>query len=89
VGVNSIGTAPKGEEEKTTDVFLKRSGELRGRLCATTARKESQHGQLTQLCCTRDEGRSLGVGLQGQAPNRQRLLRHNGRGGERDWKRRA
>ena len=32
MGVNSIGTAPKGEEEKTTDVFLKRSGELRGRL---------------------------------------------------------
>ena len=41
-----------------------------------------------QLCCTRDEGRSLGLGLQDQGPNHRKLLRHNGRGGERCGKRR-
>ena len=41
-----------------------------------------------QLCCTRDEGRSLGLGLQDQSPNHRKLLRHNGRGGERYGKRR-
>ena len=39
-------------------------------------------------CCTRDEGRPLGLGRQGQGPNRRKLRRHNGRGGERSRKRR-
>ena len=41
------------------------------------------------LCCTRDEGRPLGFGLQDQDPNRQLLLLPNGLGSERDWKRRG
>ena len=36
-----------------------------------------------QPCCTRDEGRSLGLGLQDQGPNHRKLLWSNGRGGER------
>ena len=32
-------------------------------------------GRLEEPCFTRDEGRSLGVGLQGQAPNHVLLLR--------------
>src|SRR6266849_8460263 len=34
-------------------------------------------------CCTRDEGRSFGAGFQEQASNNRKLLRPNGRGGER------
>src|ERR1700688_289834 len=34
-------------------------------------------------CCTRDEGRSFGAGFQEQASNNSKLLRPNGRGGER------
>jgi hypothetical protein len=41
-----------------------------------------------QLCYTRDEGRSLGLGLQDQGPNYRKLRWHNGRGGERCGKRR-
>jgi hypothetical protein len=41
-----------------------------------------------QPCCTRDEGRTLGLGLQGQGPNHRKLLWLNGRGGERFGKRR-
>ena len=36
-----------------------------------------------QAMCTRDEGRPLGLGLQGQSPNHLKLLRLNGRGSER------
>ena len=36
-----------------------------------------------QPCCTGDEGRSLGLGLQDQSPNRHKLRRPKGRGGER------
>ena len=39
-------------------------------------------------CCTRDEGRPLGLGLQGQGPNHRQLRGHNGPGGERARKRR-
>jgi len=35
------------------------------------------------LCCTGDGGWPLGLGLQDQGPNHRKLLRHNGRGGER------
>lgn len=42
-----------------------------------------------QLGCTRDEGRPLGLGLQDRGPNHRKLLRHNGRGGERSRKRRG
>src|SRR4051812_21511016 len=41
-----------------------------------------------QPCCTRDEGRSLGLGLQDQGPNHRKPRRSNGRGGERCGKRR-
>jgi len=41
-----------------------------------------------QPCCTRDEGRPLGLGLQDQGPNHRKLRRSNGRGGERCGKRR-
>jgi site-specific DNA recombinase len=61
---------------------------VRGRLCATTARKGGRHGRLKQPCCTRDEGRPLGTGLQGQVPNRRKLLGPNDPGGERSRKRR-
>jgi len=36
-----------------------------------------------QPCCTRDEGRSLGLGLQDQGPNHRKLLWSKGRGGKR------
>ena len=38
--------------------------------------------------CARDEGGPLGLGLQGQGPNRLKLLWSNGQGGERSRKRR-
>ena len=38
-------------------------------------------------CYTTDEGRPFGICLQGPVPNRPRLLRLNGRGGERRGKR--
>jgi retron-type reverse transcriptase len=41
-----------------------------------------------QPCCTRDEGRPLGLGLQDQGPNHRKPRRSNGRGGERCGKRR-
>jgi retron-type reverse transcriptase len=44
---------------------------------------------LKQPCCTRDEGRPLGPGLQDLGSNHRMLLRSNGRGGERDGKGRA
>jgi hypothetical protein len=52
---------------------------------------ETEYVEVTfeQLCCTRDEGRSLGLGLQDQGPNHRKLRRHNGRGGERCGKRRG
>ena len=60
-----------------------------GRLCATTARGGC-HVTINswQPCCTRDEGRPLGLGLQDQGPNHRKLRRSNGRGGERCGKRR-
>ena len=36
-----------------------------------------------QPCCTRDEGRPLGLGRQGQGPNHQERRRSNDRGRER------
>ena len=36
--------------------------------------KGKSNDQLKLSCCTRDEGRSLGVGMQVQAPNRPELL---------------
>ena len=39
-----------------------------------------------QPCCTRDEGRPLGLGVQAQGLNHRMLLWPNGRGGERDGK---
>ena len=62
---------------------------LRGRWCATTARG-GYHVTINswQPCCTRDEGRPLGLGLQDQGPNHRKLRRSNGRGGERCGKRR-
>src|SRR3954468_1642680 len=58
-------------------------------LCATTARG-GYHVTINswQPCCTRDEGRPLGLGLQDQGPNHRKLRRFNGRGGERCGKRR-
>src|SRR5207245_351819 len=58
---------------------------LRRRLCATTAQKGGRHvaANWKQPCCTRDEGRPLGLGLQDQGPNHRMLLWPNGRGGER------
>ena len=49
----------------------------------------SARGYLLEvLNCTRDEGRPLGLGLQGLGPNHRMLLQSNGRGGERSRKRR-
>jgi len=49
---------------------------VHGVLCATTARKGGRDvaANWKQPCCTRDEGRSLGVGMQVQAPNCPELL---------------
>ncbi len=41
-----------------------------------------------QLSCMRDEGRPLGIGLQGRVPNHRKLLGPNGPGSERSRKRR-
>src|SRR3954463_2747769 len=62
---------------------------VRRRSCATTARG-GYHVTINswQPCCTRDEGRPLGLGLQDQGPNHRKLRRSNGRGGERCGKRR-
>ena len=62
---------------------------MRGQLCATTARG-GYHVTINswQPCCTRDEGRPHGLGLQDQGPNHRKPRRSNGRGGERCGKRR-
>ena len=52
------------------------------------ARKGDREVDWKQLCCIRDEGRPLGLGLQDQGSNYRLLPRSNGRGGERDRKRR-
>jgi len=65
-------------------------GEICGRLCATKARRRIYAIALIspkQLCCTRDEGWPLELGLQDQGSNHRLLLRSNDRGGERDRKR--
>ena len=46
-------------------------------------REETGKVKPTAACCTRDEGRPLGIGRKGQIPNHRLLLRLNGRGGER------
>ena len=57
----------------------------RGRLCATTAPKGDRDVTVNwkQLCCMRDEGWSLGIGLQDQISNHRKLLGSNDSGGER------
>src|SRR6202008_395301 len=45
--------------------------------------KEAAMAAGKQPSCIRDEGRPLGLGLQGQSPNHLKLLRLNGRGSER------
>src|SRR6185369_362773 len=58
--------------------------------CAPRRREEVRDvtSNSWQPCCTRDEGRPLGLGLQDQGPNHRKLRRSNGRGGERCGKRR-
>jgi len=46
-------------------------------------RRRSCKANSKQPCCTRDEGRPLGPGLQDQGSNHRKLRRHNGWGGER------
>ena len=62
----------------------------RGRVCVTTAQRGSRNvaADLKQLCCTRDEGWPLEIGLQDQVSNHRKLLGSNGSGGERFGKRR-
>ena len=58
-------------------------------MCATKAQRGDRDVTAVtslQLCCTRDEGRPLGLGLQGQSPNHRKRRRSNGRGRERDGK---
>jgi hypothetical protein len=64
----------------------RRARALLRRLCATKAPKGDRKVEWKQLCCTRDEGRPLGLGLQDPGSNHRLLLRSNGRGGERDGK---
>ena len=49
-----------------------RLGPLRGRLCATKAERTIT-GTSSMPCCVRDEGRSLGIGLQDRVPNHRKL----------------
>src|SRR4051794_4367932 len=58
--------------------------------CAPRRREEVRDvtSNSWQPCCTRDEGRPLGLGLQDQGPNHRKPRRSNGRGGERCGKRR-
>jgi retron-type reverse transcriptase len=58
--------------------------------CAPRRREEVRDvtSNSWQPCCTRDEGRPLGLGLQDQGPNHRKLRRSNDRGGERCGKRR-
>src|SRR6266545_7796224 len=53
------------EENQAESAGRGLSVSLRGRLCATKALKGGRHGRLTLPSCTRDEGRPLGLGLQG------------------------
>jgi transposase len=62
---------------------------VQGIWCVTTAATGGRNEFLRQLCCKRDEGRPLGIGLQDQVPNHRKLLGSNGLGGERLRKRRA
>jgi len=67
-----------------------RASSIRGlqlKVCRDGAEGRSRD-QTDVPCCTGDEGRPLGLGRQGLGPNHQVLLRHNGRGSERLWKRR-
>src|SRR4051794_15867315 len=55
--------------------------------CAPRRREEVRDVTIDskQPCCTRDEGRPLGLGLQDQGPNHRKPRRSNGRGGERSF----
>ena len=53
------------------------SGKVQNVLC------QEERASSGAPCCTRDEGRSFGAGFQEQASNNRKLLRPNGRGGER------
>jgi hypothetical protein len=59
---------------------------VRRTMCATTAQRGDRDvttANSMQPCCTRDEGRPLGLGLQGQGPNHRERRRSNDRGRER------
>ena len=49
---------------------------IRGRLCATKARKGGGHvdAESKLPCCTKDEGRPLGAAVQAEASNHLKLL---------------
>jgi hypothetical protein len=58
-------------------------------VCATTAQRGDRDViavNSVQPCCTRDEGRPLGLGLQGRSPNHRQRRRSHDRGRERDGK---
>jgi hypothetical protein len=55
-------------------MIVRHDGAKRRRLCKANSK---------QPCCTRDEGRPLGPGLQDQGSNHRKLRWHNGWGGER------
>ena len=79
-----------GRHPNRSDADSSPRGECdRRAVCATKAQRGD--GDVTavtslQLCCTRDEGGPLGLGLQGQSPNHRKRRRSNGRGRERDGK---
>src|ERR1019366_4003409 len=85
----SLRARPVGPEvEKDACARRRIRRALRGRLCATTARRGGRDvaADSKQPCCARDEGWPLGTGLQDRVSNHRMLLWSNGRGGERDGK---
>src|SRR3954447_4583161 len=85
----SIGRPSSSDATPTSGPWSTTPSSVMPMTCATTARGGC-HVTINswQPCCTRDEGRPLGLGLQDQGPNHRKLRRSNGRGGERCGKRR-
>jgi hypothetical protein len=88
LGHDHQGTTPvrSGPQQDTPACFPSRYADG----CAPRRREEVRDvtSNSWQPCCTRDEGRPLGLGLQDQGPNHRKPRRSNGRGGERCGKRR-
>jgi hypothetical protein len=63
--------------------YIALTAESRGLLCHECGGLVDVDRHNPKQCCVGDEGRPLGTAAQAEVPNRRKLRRHHGRGGER------